>query len=497
MATVAITLTTLGFSVKVNKRGELLDAPHIYISNYVQRFKNIQYDQQLGYRVVVGEYFYFDIDHETCYFPRYDLEGFQDFLKANHVTWTNKVRPAEKGKDVEFLMLPHIDYKNDAQRGCVEFLTKEEGGSQRAVALQTGKGKTVAYIWSLQKLGVRSLTTMTSRLDQWVREFGAYTTVDPDDIYIVAGVASLTKLFTQIDKTIFPKVILASAKTIRNYIEYGPTYQHLPHPSLMCEQLGIGIVGTDEYHEHFYTNFLIGIMLNPALFIPITATFLASDPFVKSVFDKFVPREVQFYGGDYEKYVAVTAYQYRSPFIQTFAYQSPRGYSQQIFEKWLLNRGRKILDNLVQDAFIPIIREHYINIAQPGEKFLFLCSSTKLCDHLVNIFARQFPDKKVIAFYSGVPESVLKEYDMILSTPGSSGTGRDIKGLRTCFVFESVDSETRNLQFIGRLRGPPQMLNTPEYCYVSFMSIPAHARVHQKRALLLGSRAKTFKHRTI
>jgi hypothetical protein len=267
----------------------------------------------------------------------------------------------------------------------------------------------------------------------------------------------------------------------------------------MCEKLGIGIIGTDEYHEHFYTNFLIGIMLNPAVSIPITATFLANDPFVKNIFDQFVPKEIQFVGGEFDKFVNVTAYNYNpgSFQIKPFFYMSPQGYSQQMFEKYLMGRGRKVLDQLVDDAIIPIIKEHYIRLAEPGERFLFLCSSTKLCDHLEGIFKRVFKDKKVSVFYSGMPVNILETYDMILSTPGSAGTGRDVKKLRTCFAFENTGSETRNSQFMGRLRGPPQMMNTPEYVYLSFNTIPQHQKYAQGRAMLYGPRAKSFRHRSI
>jgi hypothetical protein len=358
---------------------------------------------------------------------------------------------------------------------------------------------TVSTIWALQRLHRRAMITMTSRLEQWVKEIVAYTTLEEDDIYVIQGVGSLTKLFTLIDQDLKPKIILSSTKTIQLYLQYGPTYQHLPHPTEMCEKLGIGICAIDEAHEWFYTNFLIGMLLNPAIFIPITATFAANEPFTKKVFDQFFPKNIQFTGGEYEKYVEVYAYEYRSGgfLIKPYTYSGPRGYSSQIFEKWLMGRGRKFLDPLIQDAIIPIVREHYINLAEEGEKFLFLCSSKALCDHLEGVFRRVFKDKTVSVFYSGMPTTVLERYDMILSTPGSAGTGRDVKKLRTCFVFESVESETRNLQFIGRLRGPPSMMNTPVFTYLYITAIPSHNRVASARALLYGPRSVKFIHRSL
>lgn len=358
---------------------------------------------------------------------------------------------------------------------------------------------TVAYIMALQKLARRSMTTMTSRLEQWVAELVKYTSLEEEDIYIIQGVASLTKLYDKIDKDIKPKIILASSKTIRLYLDYGPTYQHLPHPSKMCEKLGIGIIGTDEYHEHFYTNFKIGIIMNPAIFIPITATFVASDQFVKNIFDKFIPADIQFVGGEYDRYVNVTSYRYDGGgnMIKPYHYQGRQGYSQQMFEKFLMSKkGKPVLDALVNDAILPIIRTHYTSIAEEGEKFLFLCSSTALCDYLEGVFKRAF-NKTVSVFYTGKPVTVLEKFDMILSTPGSAGTGRDIKNLRTCFAFENTASEIRNLQFIGRLRPYPAVKNTPEFTYISFSCIPQHLRYSQTRSLLYGNRAAKLTHRSI
>lgn len=359
---------------------------------------------------------------------------------------------------------------------------------------------TVSVIMTLQRLKKLSMTTMTSRLEQWVSEILKYTTVDQDDIYLIQGVASLGKLFSQIGATINPKIILASTRTIQLYLEYGPTYQHLPHPSEMCEKLGIGIVATDEYHEHFHTNYLIGLILNPALFIPITATFLANDPFVKTIFNQSVPSDVQFTGGEYDRYVNVTSYMYQSggTFIKPFNYTARGGYSQVVFENFLLSkRGMQVLDPFLKDALIPIVKNHYLSIAEKGERLLLICATKEMCNYLKEFFKRRFQEKTVSVFYSGMPSTILETFDIILSTPGSAGTGRDVKNLRTCIVLENTASEIRNTQFLGRLRGPPQMMNEPEYVYISFACIPQHVKYHGMRAVLYATKAKTFKHRTI
>ena len=296
MSHVTLTTTTRGFSVPVDRKG-IVKTTHVNIMDYARKFVQRKFDHQQKRWVIFQEFFYFDQDQELCYFPKYDLDNFKLFLVNSKVSYSIVEKPTEPGTPVNFLMLPHVSYKNEKQKGCVEYLTNPNNGPLRAVALQTGVGKTVSVIWALQKLGVLSMITMTSRLEQWVGEFGKYTTVDEDDVYVIQGIGSLTKLFNQIGVEVKPKVILGSTKTMRMYLDYGPSYQHLPHPSEMCEKLGIGILATDEAHEHMYTNFLMSLLFNPSLFIPITATFIASDPFVKDIFEKSVPKEVQFYGG--------------------------------------------------------------------------------------------------------------------------------------------------------------------------------------------------------
>lgn len=359
---------------------------------------------------------------------------------------------------------------------------------------------TVSVFMGIQKLARRSLITMTSRLEQWVKEIGSYTTLEEDDLYVIQGVASLTKLLEQIDKLIFPKLILASTSTVRRYLEYGDGYKHLPPPVEFCEKTDVGIIATDEYHEHFNSNLMMMLALNPQLFIPITATFKATSPFVKNIFNRFIPQEVQFEGGAYDRFVNATAYQYNGGgyLIKPYHYMRAKGYSQNKFEEFLLSKkGEPVLNAVLNDAILPIIKEHYINIAEKGEKFLMICSSKEMCDYLAGVFKRVFRDKSVSVFYSGMPTTTLERFDMILSTPGSAGTGRDIKGLRTCFAFENTGSEIRNLQFIGRLRGPPQMMNEPHFCMLYFSCIPQHINYNNSRAMLYAPRALKYTQRKI
>lgn len=433
---VQINATTMGFSVPVTKSG-MIKGTAISVVPYSQKFEHQQYDRADRRWYLMNEYYYHDSINERCFFPRFDLDLFCSYLQSNNISYEITELPGEEGRHTNFYMLPHIGYKSEVQKDCVDFLVSPTSGPIRGVGLQTGHGKTIAFIMAIQKIHRRAMITMTSRLEQWAKEVHSVTTLEEEDIYVIKGVGSLTKLFNQIDDGLKPKLILASSKTIRNYIDYPENYRHLPHPTGAMEKLGVGILGTDEYHEHFYTNFLMGLIFNPALFVPITATFTANDPYVKDIFDRFIPKNVQFSGGEYKRYTNITSYTYASGghLIKPYHYRSPQGYSQQMFEKYLMSsKGKAFLDPLVHTAIIPIIKEHYINIAEKGEKFLFLCSSVKLCEYLEGVLRRKFPDKTVATFVSGRPVTILEKTDMILSTPGSAG----------CLTGDTLVSISRN-----------------------------------------------------
>jgi superfamily II DNA or RNA helicase len=492
---IPVETSAMGFRVKVSLRG-ILEGCEINIGDFVRTLQQWNYDNR-SMRWTVGlEFFYYDKQNHWAYFPLFALEEFGLFLGRHYATAAVVARPPVTGAKADFAMMEWVDYKNDKQKGAVEFLTNENSGPVRGLALQTGLGKTVSLIWSLQKLGVRSLITMTSRLEQWVSELVKYTTLTEDDVYTVQGVGGLTKIINNINE-IKPSVILASTRTMQIYLEYEPSYQHLPHPSLLCESLDVGILSTDEAHESFFTNFQLCVTTNPSVFIPITATFVSNDKFVRNVLDQFIPKQVQFVGGDYERYVNVTSYEYTSGggALKPFHYQTHKGYNQARFEDMLLKRLSRVFDIMWKSAIVPILQEQYLSVAEPGEKLLILCATTAMCDHMAERLKRE-TNKTVSVFYSGMPVTILERFDIILSTPGSAGTGRDIKNLLTCFVFDNTASEIRNLQYIGRLRRLPSG-RTPNFCYLSVRAVKKHMEYNSKRATLYAPRALKLTHRTV
>lgn len=502
MEPIVISTTGIGFRVEVFRTGIIKGTPYS-IMPFCERFNHYTYDQRLRQRVLKKSYFSYYRDRETCCFPLYALDEFQAFLAGHNIPSVVKELPAVVGAEVNFEMLPHVVYKNVQQRGAVEKLTAEEGGRVRGLGIQTGYGKTVSLIMSIQKRKSRAMISMTSRTEQWVKEIVAFTTLmdDKRDIRVVKGVNALTALFADVKEGKGPSIILMSTKTLQNYLEYGPTYQHLPHPLDMTEVLQIGFVAVDEAHEWYHTNFSFDIIQNASVSVPTTATFTSNDEFIVNILNHMIPDHARESGGEYVKFVNVTSYIYEGggTLIKPHNYTRNGSYSQVKYEEYLLSvKGRPLLDNIVHRVILPIIREHYLNICdnEVGERMLFLCATKEMCNYIADLLKRT-TNKTASVFVSGMPNSILERFDIIVSTPGSAGTGRDIKKLRAMIVFDATSSEARNLQYLGRLRPFPATKDTPEFAYISMACIPAHGKYTLKRTVLYGPRALTFKQRRI
>jgi superfamily II DNA or RNA helicase len=497
MGTINIYTTTLGFRVGVEPDGTLSNT-NTYISEYARALQQWDFDSKSRRYEKVEDFYHYDETTKTAYFPRYDLERFISFIcYYGHKENIIPVAPV-KGDPAKFYMLPHITYKDELQKEAVEFITDEKNGPVRALAIQTGRGKTTATVMAMSHLGVRTMVTMTTRLEQWVPAIKQYAAVDDGEIYTIKGEPSLTKIIRMAErKDKLPKIILASAQTLKNYMKYKEGYRHLPNPSTFCELLGIGIIADDEYHEHFHTNFMMGLLFNAAVYIPVSATLVVNHKFIRGIFDKVVPQKVRF-GGEYAKYVKVLecSMEFGGHLVKPHHYKQRGAYSQSKFEEFLLSeKGAPLMEMYWRKAILPLVTEQYIELAEEGEKLLIIANTRAMCEEL-QVRLKRITNRSIGIFVSGVSTTVLDKSDIILSTPGSAGTGRDVAMLRSCIVLENTASEARIIQFLGRLR-MMKSGNIPVFVTCYFSCIPQHQRYATIRSMLYAERAKELIYRRL
>lgn len=488
---ILIHTTPSSYRVQVTLSGHLVGT-NVSINEFCLPFIEQEYDRRNYRWVVTKKYRHYDKTTQTLYLPRYDLDRFINFISAAGLNWKIKEVPLVKGLSVNIPMKPWFSPQDDLQAAAISYLVNDPS-PVRGLALQTGRGKTASLIAALSGIGRRSMILVPFMIEQWTKSILKFTELTEDDIFVVQGMPSLAKLLKRIDKSLHPKIILVSIPTLRSYLEGSDSYVNFPPFTELCERLNVGVVGKDEAHLLFHANLLLDMTLNPAVIIPMTATFETGSANIVEIFDAHYPRRIRFGEEEYESYVDIFGYGYRidNHKLPKSMFKGMRGYSQVKFEHWLLTKGKNILEEIMATVVQPILNIHYINVAQPGERLLILCSMVEMCEYFIDYIKDVYPQKSVTIYVGETDDSVLTTHDIIVSTPKSAGTGRDIPGLLTAYVFVSARSSPLNKQMLGRLRKLPSG-RTPIFTYSHCVDIPSHVDHAKEREFLFTPLAKSI-----
>ena len=83
--------------------------------------------------------------------------------------------------------------------------------------------------------------------------------------------------------------------------------------------------------------------------------------------------------------------------------------------------------------------------------------------------------------------------DIIVTTPGSLGTGIDVPNLRVGIQTVNISATAMNLQNLGRLRKLPD--RDVKFCYLYAENIPKQKEYHRRRVDMFTDRARNFVYR--
>lgn len=489
---VLIHTTPMSYRFGVTRSG-LIKGTNVEINLFCQPFIETEYNPRTREWYTVRKYRYYDQKTETLFLPRYDLGRFKCYLEQFGVPYRVRELPCVTGQSVVVPMQPWFSAKDELQAGAIQYLVHDPE-PVRGLALQTGKGKTAAAIAAISGIGRRTLIRVPSMIEQWAKAILRFTLLSENEIYVIQGMPSLAKLMQRIDKSLFPKVIIASIPTLRSYMDGSDSYVNFPPFEELCRRLNVGVVVTDEAHLNFHANYLLDLILNPQVCIPMTATFKVSSQNVMHIFDSHYPTRIRYGESEYESYVDIFAYGWRTDAkkLPKHMFRSPKGYSQVKFEYWMLTKGKPLLDDYLVNVFSPIIHMHYVNAAQAGERLLILCGMVEMCEYIEAFIRKQLPQYTSTIYVGETSDDVLFSHDVIVSTPKSAGTGRDIPDLRTVYVAVSMRSHATNEQMLGRLRKLPSG-NTPIFAYSFCQDIPSHVDHADERARLFTPLAKSFR----
>lgn len=387
----------------------------------------------------------------------------------------------------------------DYQVPVVDFIIKPPHINTRLVQLQTGRGKTLSFLFAAGKLGTRVVAVIKpAYIDKWVSDIVKTCNVRLDEIVTVSGSAELKALITLASEGLLEyKFILVANRTFLNWIKLYESvdvnsaldlgYDCVPED--FFEHVGAGIRLIDEVHQEAHGNFKIDMYTNVPIAVSLSATLENMDGFVESMYKVMCPMTDRFKEDFVDRYINATALTYtisRGVHYRTTEHGS-RNYSHNAFEKSLIKVPKAM------HAYFKMIRNTidttYLAEYKPGDKLAVFCSSIHMCTLLTKYLSDIYFNFDVRRYVEQDPYENIIEADIRITTILSGGTAIDIPGLTTVILTTSVMSVVSNKQTLGRLR-KIEGRKTRFYYFVC-TDIPKHLEYHRSKQEMLKSYALT------
>lgn len=475
---------TTAIRIFCNNGGRISEWPSVSIYPFLRStLTEYDYDYRLKHSYAKYYYFRYNKDNGTLYMPVNSLSHLINYFKSNGVKYDIEILPTNPSANITLVNSGLFEDRN-YQIDAISFLVKNEN-HMRVLELQTGKGKSYIAARAIMEIGKRALISVPASLvTQWN---DALCSMCESKIGIIRGsdtVYNLIKANYETDIDIF----LASVTTLQGYAAGIDIYNEAPPLREFLKNLLIGTKVVDEFHINFAANVMVDIQSNIENNLYLSATGLRSSKNSQTIFRKVYPDSIRYDGVKYDKYVNITECRYSLGDIEEKKVVTDRGYSQYRYEKLIMRSSRK-LNDFIGRVLYPTMEMFFINKYGPGQKVLILVGLKDFAETLTAWCRDTYPELVSIAFLHGVDDDELEKSDIIVSTIGSAGTGRDIKGLRTVILFSSFGSEALTLQTIGRLR---KMEDTPEFVYLLNTKIKSHHQHCKKRRDIYKDIGKSF-----
>jgi hypothetical protein len=345
---------------------------------------------------------------------------------------------------------------------------------------------------------VRTVLLMSSRyIPIWMASIGWVLGLTENDVWVVRGSEALRKLIVsakagELDKPL----IFISISTMRNYIkEYLRTEEGIEGvtPTELWEVLGAGIRIIDEAHENPHALALLNIHTHLPLSLYLSGSLTSDDPFINKQYQKMFPDADRFTKGRTNQHAEVYNLKYRLSDSTKIKYMGHKGYSHVAFEQSLMKKTRafKSYYQLILDTLLT----YYVESYKPGQKALIFCATTACCYSVAQRLIEDLREYGLLVsdFVASHAEEVLHEHDVVVTTPTSAGTGKDIKDLAVCISTVALSSTQRNIQMLGRLRPMKSYPDiSPKYIYLTCTNIEKHLQYDHKRKEVFRIRSKSI-----
>lgn len=357
---------------------------------------------------------------------------------------------------------------------------------------------TAMAIHSMVKTGKRTVITMQPRyVINWVKELYQFVKLEPGDLVVWEHPVPLLAEAVQAG-TINPKVVIIPMSRIEVFLR--KKVRDEPDLEDVMKVLNPGLRIHDEGHEAIHQMFLSLMYGNIKKLFVLSATLKADDPFTNKMYQVLYPIRYRLKDAEPENYIDVVAYLYRINIrrhrIKTEQFGS---YNDKAFEESILKSEEmtKFYFRLADKMF----QEYYLDRRRAGTKCLFFFSRVNMCLTMLEMFKKKYPDMDIESFTG--EDSKKKDqkdkylrHEVVITTPNSCGTGKDIPGLITVLCPHMVSSTQANKQIIGRLRPLLGKFNdeiTPTFVFTVCVDLGKHGEYYDKRKVAFADKQKTFK----
>ena len=376
----------------------------------------------------------------------------------------------------------------DHQVPIVSFLCKYI--HTKVLPLNTGGGKTLSTLYSISKLKVCTAIIMGAmHIDTWCKEIKWMFKENPDNVMVIKGKKGMCKVIGLAkDNKLTASILIFSVNTIRDYLsehikESNSSYGC--NPIDFYATLGVGLRVIDEAHENLHFQFRHDISTNVKSVIYLSATIDSNNAFTNKMYGVIFPHIYRYNIEKWEKYITCTALGYGLEFPNEVRCLGPtKQYNHTVYESWILynytrlKRYLKLITEIVDKTF----HKRYVK----GGKMLIFMASVEMCRKTADHLKVKFPQYSCNPYTAEHDVEVLHSNDIVITTPLSCGTGKDIKKVMTILLTVSIASKEKSSQIIGRLRSLKDQLPgvSEEFYYLICRDIENHINGHRLKLKL-------------
>lgn len=354
---------------------------------------------------------------------------------------------------------PKYEPRNSIQEDCINFLCGEGGFgrsskySQISLNADTGDGKTFCTVYSIVKLGYRTLiiTHIDKIKQQWIDTCINMFDFSPDRLLDISGTPIMEKILRDgvvPDKDIF----FINHQTLNSFMRKHSISQF----HKFFELLHIGIKVYDEAHLEFKNIVKIDMFSNTLKTIYLTATFDRSDPNESKVFKKAFNNVMKFGQetlsySEKRRHIVYFPILYSSncPDYLESAMKNNYGFDSRKFFTYAWDEDE-------HHTLRKKLEETLNRVKDVEGKILIISPKIETCESIKKFIENDMDLGKTVGTIhskNSVDENERsKSCDIISSTMKSCGTGVDIKGLRILINLEPIASTVATNQLSGRLR---------------------------------------------